>query len=1049
MLEQHDPRDVGLNRLLSMEKNPNSFLSADTDARMPTDHELGAWADLTPDALLSNVPLVREQVKVTEAWKALAYARMVPNPSYDELAYRTAAATPCRGVIPVQTIARMLVERERDREPARIRRLRRNHDALRPRALDLPISEGRVRYEINATTLNFLVERRSDRGVKFEERWVVGRSHPPQMLLRGAVARDASPTLNQHFQIQLPHAAWVSLGTLIEVGKLLPRQRWEDRLLKQIEAGRLYLFISHRWRTPHNPDPDGREASLLAWQLIDHLCEAVLIASRRGLQAPRMYAPDLGQIIGLSGRDLAETMIVNLLRPQLTESEILTAAAEAVEIELHLARGVLHSAGADIGLGSLRQLLERCPVLNRLTEGICLWYDFASLPQVPRNTSEEAVFQSGLRELSPIQMMGNTVVLIDQPEHYLSRAWCTLEAIGANVSNQDLVLFHAEPRSTALGAEVEHYFVNMMNDRPYVVRRAILDTFLFKIQTPQQCFERLAIALTETADLINVFDLLRQVCHTPGAHIDNSSVVTGCLPLAPQGVSNVVIPVGPSRLELLEDADGNPRSLDWTEALTLIGSGTRPIFPAHVTMPNKSDRRRAHVIVIAGCEGDAVLIAGWASEHLAALESEIAASAVAMSWISDDLIPVGHMPWGKIEPVVVPADVWVIVAPTVLLRHGHLARRLLTAAAAAGLARIVVAVDVPERNVHRLAKSANEQSGEWLGSVPIERLDRRSIPGGIFGAALERAELLLFQHPVECPRPPLEDAAPAPEQLQVILINSAFKNDRKLMGQLCQTFPRTITELFKTWMMVPEELREPPEQARAYVDALFQIAQLMNELGFEDPLQTLHSSDGNPISRWYDMINSSQAAAAQGNYEVSNRELEAVLTEMKGSRGNAIDSLRPKVLGMISANHFHDGQIDQAREKSRQALEACREVGDEEGVSVYQQNLQLLDGALTEDDASIAQIYRAQGLSDQGRYEASNAILNSVALDVATVMTCKAHGLLGANYFWLGDRAAAEHHTQKAVSFAQHIPDPDALRVYVYNLTRVKEPADSARSPEI
>jgi hypothetical protein len=188
-------------------------------------------------------------------------------------------------------------------------------------------------------------------------------------------------------------------------------------------------------------------------------------------------------------------------------------------------------------------------------------------------------------------------------------------------------------------------------------------------------------------------------------------------------------------------------------------------------MPNKAERRRAHVIALASCERDAVLIAGWASGHLAALENEIDASAVAISWISDDLVPVGHMPWGKLEPVVVPADVWVIVAPTELLRHGHLAKRLLTAAAAAGLARIVVAVDVPEHNVHRLAP-AKDQSGESLETAPVERLDRRPIPGGIFGAALVRAEVLLFQRPVQHPlkNPPLEDTAPAPEHLRVIVV---------------------------------------------------------------------------------------------------------------------------------------------------------------------------------------------------------------------------------------------------------------------------------------
>lgn len=999
-------------------------------------NELGAWADLPPDALLNDAG-VTEHVAVTGAWKALAYARRAQDPSYDELAYRIAAATPCRGAMPVQTIAQTLVERERDREPARIRRLRRDHDALRPRALDLPITDGRLRFEFKEDTLDFFVGRESSHGVSFEESWIVGRAHPPQMMLRDAVARDAAAALNQHYSLELPHAAWVPLGTMIEEGRLLPRQQWEDRLLKRVEPARLYLFVSHRWRTPHNPDPDGREASLLAWQLIDYLCEAVLVASRRGVHAPRQYAPALGQFIGLAGRELAETMIVNVLRPRLTGNEIVDAAAEVAGFETHIAAGVLDAAGADVGLGSLRGLLERAPVLRRLAEGVCLWYDFASLPQAPRNAADEAVFQAGLRNLGPMQMMGSTLVLVDLPERYLSRAWCTLEAIGANVSNQNLVLLHAEPRTTVIGAEVEQYFVNMMNDRPYIVRRAILDTFLFEVQTPQQCFERLRIDLTETADLVNVFDMLRQMSHTPGAHTDSSSVVTGCWPLASGADGNIILPVRAPRLESLEDKDGTPGSLDWTRALMVLEPGARKVVPAHVALAAKPQKTRAHIIALAGCEGDAVLIAGWAGDHLAELEDQIDAAVVAISWLSDDFVPVGHMSWGRLEPVVVPADVWVVVAPTLLLEHGYLAKRLLAAAAAAGLGRIAVAVDVPEGNVHRLPP-AKEQPEESIETVPVDRLDLRPMPGGIFSAALSRDNVPLFQHPREAP--PLVDSAPAPEELQVVLVNLAFKNDRETLGQFCQVFPRTIDERFKSWMKVPEQLRQPAERARAYVNALFQIADLMNELGFDGPMKTLNSPDDNPINRWHRMISSAQVVASNGDRVASTRELEAVLAEMKGSSGNAIDGLRPKVLGMIGANHFHDGRIDQAREMTRQALEASEEVGDEQGVSVYRQNLQLLETALTKDDASVAQVARAQALSDQGRYEASNAILESLALDAVTTVTCKVHGLLGANYFWMGDRATAADHTQEAVSFAERIGDPDAARVYGYNLTLIKKP---------
>lgn len=1007
---------------------------------MRTDLELGSWAELSPEELMANPRLVAEHVGVTEPWKAIAYARRASSPSYDDLAYRIAATTPCRGVVPVKTIAQSLVDRERDREPLHLRRLRRIHDALRPRALDLPVTDGKLRYEFKHNSLDFFVERESSLGVRFEELWSMGRSHPPRMLLREAVPRDASATLNQHYSVPLPHAAWVSLSTLIDVGRFLPRQQWEELLVKQVEASRMYLFVSHRWQTPNHPDPDGREASLLAWQLIDHLCEAVLIASRRGLHEPRQFVPNVGQFIGLAGRELAELLIVNVLRPRLNETQVALAATEAAVFESHLGTGVIETASADIGLGLLRALLAQAPVMCSITESLCLWYDFASLPQAPRSADDEDVFQAGLRNLGPMQMMGNTVVLVDLPEHYLSRAWCTLEAIGANVSNQDLVLLHAKPRTTAAGAEVEHYFVLMMKDRNHVVRRAVLDTFLFQVQTPQECFERLRIALTETTDLRNVFELMLEVSYTPGAHIDGSSVVTGCWPLAIRADGHVILPVRSPRLMEFKDREERPGSLDWTRALVLRSAVTPPVVPAHIVVDQGRTGLRAHVIAIAGCEGDAVLIAGWAQEHLAELEAQIDASTVAISWISEDIVPVGHMPWGRLEPVEVPADMWVVVAPIVFLEYGNVARRLLTAAAVAGLERVTVAVDAHERNVSHLVRPTAAELSESIESVPSGFMDLRPISGGIFAAALTDKDVHLFQAPREAPpreEPPLVDQAKAPEQLQVILVNAVFKNNGQGLDTLCRVYPRSIAEQFKSWMRVPEELRAPPEQARAYVDAVVRIARHMKELGFDGPLKMLHSPDDNPIHRWYREFEAAQALAAQGDLAASTHELEGILTEMQGASGNAVADLRPKILGKIGANYFSDDRIDLAREFTRQALEASREVGDDQGVSIYQQNLQLLDSVVTTEDERVSKLARAQDLSDQGRYEASNAILGTLTAGEDSVVTCKVQGLLGTNYYWLGDQKAAAQHTEEAVSIAHRLDDPDPMRVYGYNLSRI------------
>jgi len=93
---------------------------------------------------------------------------------------------------------------------------------------------------------------------------------------------------------------------------------------------------------------------------------------------------------------------------------------------------------------------------------------------------------------------------------------------------------------------------------------------------------------------------------------------------------------------------------------------------------------------------------------------------------------------------------------------------------------------------------------------------------------------------------------------------------------------------------------------------LVQITHFIKNLGFEGPLNSLHSPEDNPINRWHRVITLGQDVAAEGNREARMRELEVVLAEMEGVKGNMVDKLRPKVLGMISVNHFNDGRIDQA-----------------------------------------------------------------------------------------------------------------------------------------
>jgi len=54
--------------------------------------------------------------------------------------------------------------------------------------------------------------------------------------------------------------------------------------------------------------------ALIVWQTVAHLCQAVSVATRRGLHEPRKFFPGIAAAMGMDTSDLAEALIVNVLR---------------------------------------------------------------------------------------------------------------------------------------------------------------------------------------------------------------------------------------------------------------------------------------------------------------------------------------------------------------------------------------------------------------------------------------------------------------------------------------------------------------------------------------------------------------------------------------------------------------------------------------------------------------------------------------------------------------------------------------------------------------
>lgn len=696
--------------------------------------DVSDWSGVEPAELLLNPSLTMRHQPLEAAGRALRYARAAASATYDEIGFRIHAATPAylAGAVSLQTFAtaRLRHDREVRRQVAdEAERVRSEQVMLRHRAID-PDLDGRLRWTVEGDLINVTVV--ADSGT--EEAWTFALSHPPGFLRFQATASDAHQLNAQRFRADVPGMRWLPLPLLIGAGRFLRMQDWADRLETGTVPGHYYAFISHRWLRPEHPDPDGRQAQFVAWQLVACLCEAIRIAQLRGLHEPRMQSM-IGFTIGAQGPDLSESILVNVLRQDLDSHSLERAGAEAATLrELTRDHGVA-AAAADSGLGNLRAVLADHPALTALLARMSVWYDYSCLPQHPRTGSEDALFRQGLEALVPCQLFGRTLVLLDDAEDYLTRAWCTLEGLVAD-SFGSIDTLVGSRRPTAAAGTVEDWFGKLLEDRPHIVWRGLLDTEVFGIQDPEACLARLSLTATDRNDLPFIYDRLRSLHAPRKVHIDDSEIVTGTVPL-PALDDGYALSAGTVR----KIGQTEPRpvgALDWTDALALgrTDRAGRRIVPSWSLRPPHADpARTAHLAVLAACEGEAVLVAAWIDTHMAELETMLGLSVVSMSWTASDIAPVGHLAEGVLELRAVETAVWVLVATGVRLQRDSVASAIAGAAAASGGLLVRVALDETKDNVELVSPPEPEtRTGEDLVALDPGAFGIRA--GGLYRSVL-------------------------------------------------------------------------------------------------------------------------------------------------------------------------------------------------------------------------------------------------------------------------------------------------------------------------
>ncbi|WP_171169223.1 hypothetical protein [Streptomyces sp. I05A-00742] len=651
--------------------------------------------------------------------KALAYARDGTTRTYDDIAYRYLCACPQVPFLGVETLAGLAVRERRERRmrpPDDVTRLAEQRDYLAHRHLVPPDGTGRVAVERGL--LYVMAEPGGE---------IVGRFPPavPNRTLDDiAQPADVRPQPAGRLSRHLADSRWLPLDALIGYGRFPAMREAGPRLARGIGPGCHHVFVSHRWMDAERPDPDGIQARLIAWHLVAALCEAVRVAHRRGLHTPRRWArAPMNMPVGTAGSDLAESLLVGVLRENLDEASLEPVAREVERVDVdEIGTGAARAAD-DAGPDRLRALLDTVPALRPLLRRIRLWYDYSCVPQAPHTPEEQVLFRRTLASLPLLQAAGRTLILLDDVADYLGRAWCGLEAatsLKQTVGERPDVLFVAGAARQPGPVTDSESLRNLVLDRQLVVWRGLLDTELFRSQTREECLRRLGLSMTDPRDLPHIYDRMLSVS-VPNGRMSRQALVTGVVPLPDLGGGRMLIPAPDYQDSQPVDGRRPLRvigSLDWWGGLDLRrftqerrADAGPPDVPPYWSLPNpdpnpdphpnanrKGGPPRCHVAVVAECEGEAALISSWVRQQRADLEKLLHVTVVSGSWTAVDPVPVGHLPHGRLRARPVRADVWVVVGKSGPVSNG-VGQALCRVAHEARLPTVTVSLDLSAENV--------------------------------------------------------------------------------------------------------------------------------------------------------------------------------------------------------------------------------------------------------------------------------------------------------------------------------------------------------------
>ena len=176
-----------------------------------------------------------------------------------------------------------------------------------------------------------------------------------------------------------------------------------------------------------------------------------------------------------------------------------------------------------------------------------------------------------------------------------------------------------------------------------------------------------------------------------------------------------------------------------------------------------------------------------------------------------------------------------------------------------------------------------------------------------------------------------------PVDLREALIAAVTGNNKGELALLINANGAAIRKAFPEWTTVPAEIRNDPDALQRYAQTMFSVATVFERSGDASLMTQLRG--GNPTARWDADLATAQTLIDEMRATEAVTLLKAVLDSVEEVSGSAVDYYRPRVLGRLGIALVHSGDRREAVKVTREALELCRSLGDEEGVRAYTRNL--------------------------------------------------------------------------------------------------------------